>query len=1173
MFQNNLLMAAASAAGGGGITVDNSVIFNDDDSPRMTRTPAIAGNRLAGSLSLWYKRCNLGSIMQLFNAGAGDDITFNASDKLTFTDSSGVSYITTQVFRDTTAWGHLLFAWDTTLATAGDRLRIYHNGTEITAFDTETNPSQNDQFEISNTVQQAIGANENGNEEFDGYLSQVHYIDGNQHTPTSFGGFDTNNVWRPIEYTASSTAASISFLQRTVDTSNATVYTFSGQNLGAAATDRVIVCFALDGTGTGTPSSVTIGGVAASLVLTPTTVRKNTLWYATVPTGTSGDVVVTSGSAQTEMGIALWRLTGTGGPYDFGQSDANPGTTDISVPAGGVALAGMGDGGYSHTGYTWTGLTEDFDENIGVTNTNWSGASATNATAQDLTITATPAHALSNSGFQAVSFGPSDASYGTNGFFLNFSDANNLGLDANGTVSTTDYRYLKLDVTGLSGSTTYVSLGELEYFEGTTLYPTQTMTSNTLPSPLVASASEDTGTGSGLAYLAFDDNINTHWQTANGTVTGWLKIDLGSGNGIAPDRIVLGTAETPDRTPSTFTIQGSNNDSDWTTIATYSNMFSQVAPPARVKYDFPIGSGNNFLTQNFTTTDQVTDTPTKNYAILNTLANGRAGSGNTLSNGNLTIERTTTGWDVTCSTFPATKKTYWEVLVNDNYAFLMGLSREDNTLGATSGPGGTFGAGLQTNEVFNQGSVVDQTNGTSRTFPIVSGDVVNIAFDPARGAVWYGLDGTWKDGTASSASSATILAEIEGSGTTYAILTGFSTSDVWFPMISMYATSGANNSLGTARFNEADFGTAAPSGYVSQNTSNLDIPTIPDGTAYFQTTLYTGNASVRNIDQTGNSTFQPDMVWIKNRSAADPHMLIDAARGVTKELNPNSYIPESTDANGLTSFDSDGFGLGTGAGGYNDNDENFIAWQWLAGGGAGSSNEVGTINTITTTVNTTSGVSIGTYTGTGSAGTIGHGLGAVPEFVVCKEASSDGVGGQWFTYHVKQNATPEDFYLILDEAQRAVDNSAMWNDTAPTSTVFSIGNDGDINESGQTYLCLAMAPVVGFSKFGSYTGNANEDGPFIYTGFKPNFVICKPIVDTTNWMMKSAALNPYNLVETVAFVNTASAPETGNQVDFLSNGFKIRTTSAINQSSTTIVYMAFAEYPFGGEDVTPSTTF
>ena len=170
VFQNNILAGASEASKSTTFDVDESVRFNDDDSPRLFRTPYIQGNRQKGSLSLWYKRCNLGSIQQLFNSGAGDDIAFDAADQLLWTDGSGLSYKTTQVFRDPAAWGHLLFAWDTRLAAAGNRARIYHNGTEITDFATETNPDLNDELEISNTVRHHVAANENGNEEFDGYL-------------------------------------------------------------------------------------------------------------------------------------------------------------------------------------------------------------------------------------------------------------------------------------------------------------------------------------------------------------------------------------------------------------------------------------------------------------------------------------------------------------------------------------------------------------------------------------------------------------------------------------------------------------------------------------------------------------------------------------------------------------------------------------------------------------------------------------------------------------------------------------------------------------------------------------------------------------------------------------------------------------------------------------------
>ena len=1158
MFQNNLLMGAASISAGG-ITVDNSVRFNDDDSPRLTRTPTTVGNRRRGSLSLWYKRCNLGSVMQLFNAGAGDDITFNASDKLTFTDSSGVSYITTQVFRDTTAWGHLVFAWDTTLETAGDRLRIYHNGAEITAFDTETNPSQNDEFEISNTVLQTIGANESGTEEFDGYLSQVYYIDGQQLTPTDFGETDDNGVWRPIEYTAGSvgSAVTVALTDNSSDASDTTAYTFSSQSLGAAAANRKIVVGIVnydDSPGTAA-SSVTVGGVTADRVqamIGAGATMSTEIWQADVPTGTTGDVVVTWAAAVKSCGIGVWRVIGANSrPYGSKTTTADPGVVSMNIPAGGIGIGMSATGSGAGVTWTWTNLTEDFEDSItSGARSQWSGASAAFASAQSgLSITANASAAADNT-FVCSIWGPTDTTYGTNGFKLDFSNSTLLGLDVAGAAaSSTTYRYLKLDVTDNGASTTYVSLAEMQYYVGATLYPTQTMTSNTLPSPLVASASEDTGTGAGLAYLAFDDNINSHWQTANGTVTGWLKIDLGSGNGIAPDSFRLGAPETPDRTPNGFTIQGSNNDSDWTILATYAG-FSTPTPTARTYSGYaPITTGNNFVSSGLATNDQVPDTPTKNYCVFNAI---NKSSTFTLSDGNLTsTQSATSSRNSVGSTMYVgpTGKYYFEITcVTNANEIQIGVGGTIMDITSTAADQADVWWYRASGEIYGNGT--EGSSGDYSTF--TNGDVIQVAVDMDASKIWFGKNGTFVGDPAA------------GSGEAFSTLPDYVT-----PVSNAYLAG-----VTTLTCGQVSFAHSAPTGFKEINTANLPTPTIPDGTAYFQTTLYTGNGSSRNIDQIENSTFQPDMVWIKNRSQDDSHMLIDAARGVTKELNPDSYIPQSTDSNGLTSFDSDGFGLGSGAGGYNDNTESFVAWQWLAGGGAGSSNEDGSINTITTTSNATSGIAVGTYTGTGSAGTIGHGLGAAPEFVVCKEASDDGVGGQWFVYHQDQNATPEDFYLIWDEAQRAVDNSEMWNDTAPTSTVFSIGNNNDINASGSTYFYLALVGIEGYSKFGSYTGNAAADGPFIYTGFKPEFVVVKAIVDSEGWVMKSATINPYNIVTKNFMIDTNAAEASSDDMDFLSNGFKIRTTNSdSNKSATTIVYMAFAEYPFGGEDVTPSTTF
>ena len=240
--------------------------------------------------------------------------------------------------------------------------------------------------------------------------------------------------------------------------------------------------------------------------------------------------------------------------------------------------------------------------------------------------------------------------YGTNGFFLDFADSSLLGLDAAVAASTTTYRYLKIDVTEIA-STSYLALQEMEYYVGATLYPTQTMTSNTAPSPLVASANSDNVGNE--AYFAFNDVLTgADWLTANTVVTGYLKIDLGSGNGIAPTSFRLGAPETPDRTPNDFTIQGSNNDSDWTILATYAGMATPTPTARTFLSQAPMSNGNNFLSSGLAVADQVTDTPTTNYATLNSAQEEWNGAV-TLSNGNLRgLGTTTSSWNTISGTIP-----------------------------------------------------------------------------------------------------------------------------------------------------------------------------------------------------------------------------------------------------------------------------------------------------------------------------------------------------------------------------------------------------------------------------------------------------------------------------------------------------------------------------------------
>ena len=335
---------------------------------------------------------------------------------------------------------------------------------------------------------------------------------------------------------------------------------------------------------------------------------------------------------------------------------------------------------------------------------------------------------------------------------------------------------------------------------------------------------------------------------------------------------------------------------------------------------------------------------------------------------------------------------------------------------------------------------------------------------------------------------------------------------------------------------------------------------------YFNTKLYTGNGGTQSITGVG---FQPDWTWIKCRSAANGHTLWDSVRGVTKFIDSAFNYPEQTNVNGLTSFNSDGFSVGT-LGDVNANAATQVSWNWLAGGTA-SSNTDGSI-TSTVSANTTSGFSIVSYTGTGSLATVGHGLGVAPKMVIVKNLIDS---EPWIVYHSGIDATaPQDYHLRLNTTDAKVDEAAIWNDTAPTSSVFSLGSSGAPNGSGDATIAYCFAEKKGFSKFGSYTGNGNADGTFIYTGFKPAFVIRKRTDTTADWRIDDSKRDGYNVIPFTLFpnLNNEETTSSGYYVDLLSNGFKCRGTS-VNQNASggTYIYMAFAENPLVGTNNIPTT--
>jgi len=351
----------------------------------------------------------------------------------------------------------------------------------------------------------------------------------------------------------------------------------------------------------------------------------------------------------------------------------------------------------------------------------------------------------------------------------------------------------------------------------------------------------------------------------------------------------------------------------------------------------------------------------------------------------------------------------------------------------------------------------------------------------------------------------------------------------------------------------------------------LPTPTIAKGSDYMDVLVWSGSGGGRSL--TGLN-FSPDLVWGKQRNGANSHQIYDIVRGAgnNKDLASDLTAAEGSATTSasvygyLSSFDSAGFSVANGtdggfpAGYWNHSGRTYAAWAWDAGSST-ASNPDGSI-TSQVRANASAGFSIVTYTGNGTSGaTIGHGLGVAPSFVVVKRRN---VADSWIVYH---SATGNTKYLLLNNTTAATTYSGTWNDAGPSSTTITLGNDAGVNANGGTYVCYAFSPVAGYSAFGSYTGNGSTDGPFVYTGFRPRWLLIKNTTGAGSfWIVHDTARSTYNTTNNVLFPNSDNAEDTNSlySVDVLSNGFKSRggNNNSHNANGDTYIYAAFAESPF-----------
>ena len=584
------------------------------------------------------------------------------------------------------------------------------------------------------------------------------------------------------------------------------------------------------------------------------------------------------------------------------------------------------------------------------------------------------------------------------------------------------------------------------------------------------------------------------------------------------------------------------------------------------------GEGNNFTVTGVANSDIVLDTPTNNFCTLNSAQAYNSTTG-VLTQGSLFFAAgayDSGHYSNISSTFnvPASGKWYAECRISieaggGNVTFFGVADQRINWLGV--GNENLVGAdGLFASLYGDYIKVCDSgTVGTGNTSATGTSYILGMALDVDNGYAYFGVDSgsamVWykADGSTSGGDPTS------GSTGTGGFARTFTTDDTITEStsVSSNAGDGSQNHLNfgqngtfsgteTAGGNtdgnaEGNFFRAPPSGYLALCTKNLPDPAIKKSSEHFNTVLYVGNDTTNNITGVG---FQPDLVWLKNRSQSSDHMLHDAVRGADNGIRSNSNVVESDQSANFTGFASDGFSLAASSNRYNDNSENYVSWNWKAGG-SGSSNTNGSINTISTSVNTSAGISISTYTGTGSNATVGHGLGVAPKTMWIKNRDTD---DNWRIYFGDNTD-----YMAFNWTGGDTDDNTAWNDTSPTSTVFSIGTDTNTNRSGDKFVAYCFAEVDGFSRFGTYEGNNNANGPFVHTGFQPAWLVFKYLDnDDESWWMIDTKRDPANPNTLNLFVNLTGADYDAGGVDIISNGFKPRATNGgLNGYTGTFFYI------------------
>jgi len=1125
--------------------IETSVRLDNGGLGHFFRTPASTGNRKTFTWSGWFKRSDIANYGILFAAGNTNDLWnststfhisyFAANDRISIYNNGTYLRTLSAKMRDTSSWYHLVVAIDTTNSTAGDRVKVYINGVEQTSFSTTNNPSLNLDTFVNATHLHVLGGQPTNTAAafFDGYLAEVNFIDGSALTASSFGEFK-EGIWVAKD-TSTLTFGTNGFYLPFKQTTSA-----SGFN-----TVRYV----------GNNDTQSVEGV-----------------------GFSPDLVWIKNRDETQSHYLFDTIRGADKALF---ADATNAETDYTSTG---RMSSFNADGFTVKYSSSTGTNANFDKYVAWC---WDAGTGSSASNTDGTITST-VKANQDYGFSIVQFTNTSSSSSTRvGHGL---DTTPSMIIVKATSTTENWyvyhtgmgtgKYMRVDLGDAQASATNL----FNTVNSTVFNPTYTGTTGItniaycfadVDGYQKAGSYEGTGS-SGLAItgLGFKpaflmiknaDRAGTSW-------TAWDAVrDSGGLNQPANQVLkwdISGPEETKtDREPSFtsdgFTINGSDND---TNASGDTYIYLAIADTRDAVFTSDAsGNGNDFDQSFISHKDLLPDTPTNNFSTYHPEAT-TSGFVNE-AYGNLRVTSAASAWSPLGNTmYMSSGKWYWEI-----YVQAVGTTQMHGIVPDVRGNGyTTFFAdiypGSYADEVGyrNTGAIYRANGGTpvATYSTYTTGDILGFALDMDNGT----LD-IYKNNSSAGAQFTGL------SGTYRAVSCPYgtsSTSTINFGQDSSF--NGFKVAQGNKDSNQqGDFFYSPPSGYLALCNTNLPNPAIDPNagdnpTKYFNTVLWTGNgASSRSITGVG---FQPDWVWTKARSANTGydtnHWLSDAVRGAGSDALRTLYSNradaefDTLGSNGnLTAFTSDGFTITEGSSTNNNRNkssESYIAWNWKANG-AGESNTDGSI-TSTVSVNEDAGFSIATYTGTGATATVGHGLSKAPNVTIIKPRN---FSDNWIFTHDMEDGSDDQLYLNLTNASSSPSASFTVSQNASTVGLPSWNN---VNDTGDSYVMYCFTEKEGYSKFGKYKGNGSANGSFVYTGFRPAYVLIKQN-STANWTVYDAARDPDNAVQGILYPGATLTENTGtDRIDFYSNGFKWRESSNDNTSGFTHYYMAFAEQPF-----------